>query len=154
MPARIVVVLNELGIAEEAASTLRAQGQDALALIDPMTALEALEGAERIEVLVTCLDFAPGKPNGIALGRMARLRRPGIRVLFVGPADLEEFAEGLGTFMASPVTGRQLVEGVLKARDAEMQAQNAASAGDETLMASAAERRTTGLPGPPRDGSR
>ena len=141
MPARIVVLLNEHEIAEEAASALRHKGQDALALVDPMTALEALEGAERIEVLVTCLDFAPGKPNGIALGRMARLRRPGIRVLFVGPADLEEFAEGLGTFMASPVTGRQLVEGVLKARDAEMQAQNAASAGDETLMASAAERR-------------
>jgi hypothetical protein len=63
MPARIVVVLNEQEIAEEAASALRAQGQDALALVDPMTALEALEGAERIEVLVTCLDFAAGKPN-------------------------------------------------------------------------------------------
>src|SRR6478752_6068605 len=75
MPARIVVVLNEPEIAEEAASALGAQGQDALALVDPMTALEALEGAERIEVLVTGLDFAPGKPNGIALGRMARLKR-------------------------------------------------------------------------------
>ena len=63
MPARIAIVLNEPEVAEEAASALRAQGQDALALVDPMTALEALEGAERIEVLVTCLDFAPGKPT-------------------------------------------------------------------------------------------
>ena len=89
MPARIVVVLNEPEIAEEAASALRAQGHDPLAFADPMTALELLERAERLELLVTCLNFPPGKPNGIALGRMARLKRPSIRVLFVGPADLE-----------------------------------------------------------------
>jgi hypothetical protein len=45
-----------------------------------MTALELLERAERLELLVTSLDLAPGKPNGIALGRMARLKRPGIHV--------------------------------------------------------------------------
>jgi hypothetical protein len=82
-----------------------------------MTALELLERAERLEVLVTCLDFAPGKPNGIALGRMARLKRPGIHVLFVGTADLENHTEGLGTFMTSPVTVPQVVEGVLRMLD-------------------------------------
>ena len=117
MPARIVVVLNEPEIAEEAASALRAQGHDALALADPMAALALLERAERIEVLVTGVDFAPGKLNGIALGRMAKLKRPGIRVLFVGSADHEELAEGLGAFMPSPVTGPQLVEGVLQSLD-------------------------------------
>jgi DNA-binding NtrC family response regulator len=127
MPARVVVVMNEPELAEEAAAALRAQGQDALALADPMTALEALEGAERIEVLVTCLDFAPGKPNGIALGRMARLRRPGIRVLFVGPADLEELADGLGAFMSAPATGPQLVESVLQTLDAELQESSASA---------------------------
>lgn len=153
MPARIVVVLNEQEIAEEAASALRARGQDALALFDPMTALEALEAAERIEVLVTSLDFPPGKPNGIALGRMARLKRPGIRVLFVGPADLEELAEGLGIFMPAPVTGPQVVEGVFQTLDIILdirwtplhpsprdQAQSAAIAGNEALGAVTAER--------------
>jgi hypothetical protein len=99
-----------------------------------------LERAERLELLVTCLDFAPGKPNGIALGRMARLKRPGIRVLFVGPADLEKFAEGLGTFLASPATVSQVVEGVLPILDTDIRwtlsprdkAQSAAIAGDET----------------------
>ena len=80
-----------------------------MALADPMTALELLEGTERLEVLVTCLDFAPGKPNGIALGRMARMKRPGIRVLFLGPADLEKLAEGVGTFVSCPVTVPQVV---------------------------------------------
>jgi DNA-binding NtrC family response regulator len=145
MPARIVVVLNEPEIAEEAASALGAQGQDALALVDPMTALEALEGAERIEVLVTGLDFAPGKPNGIALGRMARLKRPGIRVLFVGPADFENLAEGLGTFMASPVTVPQVVEGILRTLDTapDIPAGSGAECGDRRQrdLGRPAERR-------------
>jgi DNA-binding NtrC family response regulator len=117
MPARVVVVLNEPGFADKTASALRAQGHDALALADPMTALELLEQAERVELLLTCLDFPPGKPNGIALGRMARLKRPGIRVLFVGPADLEKHTEGLGTFLTSPVGVPQLVGGVLRMLD-------------------------------------
>ena len=114
MPARVVFVLDEPGFADETASALQAQGHDALALSDPMTALELLERAERLELLVTCLDFPPGKPNGIALGRMARLKRPGTRVLFVGPADLEKHAAGLGRFLTSPVTVPQVVEGVLQ----------------------------------------
>jgi DNA-binding response OmpR family regulator len=114
MPARVVVVLDEPGFADETASALRAQGHDAFALVDPMTALELLERAERLELLVTCLDFAPGKPNGIALGRMARLKKPGIHVLFVGSADLEKHTEGLGTLLTFPVTVPQLVGGVLR----------------------------------------
>jgi|SRR5689334_9694996 len=112
MPARIVVVLNESGFADKTVSALQAQGQDALALTDPMTALDLLERAERLEVLVTCLDFPPGKPNGIALGLMATSKRPGIRVLFVGPAELQKHADGIGTFLTSPVTVSQVVEGV------------------------------------------
>ena len=117
MPARVVVVLDEPGFADETASALRAQGHDALAIADPMTAWELVERAERLELLVTCLDFPLGKPNGIALGRMARLKRPGTRVLFVGPADLEKHAAGLGTFLTSPVTVPQVVEGVLRMLD-------------------------------------
>ena len=117
MPARVIVVLNEPEFADKTASALRAQGYDVLALADPMMALELLERPERLDLLVTCLDFAPGRPNGIALGRMARLKRPGIRVLFVGPADLEQHAEGLGTFLNSPVTVPQVVEGVLRTLD-------------------------------------
>ena len=117
MPARVVVVLDEPGFADETALALRAQGRDALALGDPMTALELLERTERLELLATSVDFAPGKPNGIALGRIARLKRPGIRVLFIGPSDLEIHAEGLGTFLTSPVTVPQVVEGVLRMLD-------------------------------------
>jgi DNA-binding NtrC family response regulator len=134
MPARVVVVLNEPGFADETASALRAQGHDALALADPMTALELLERAERLELLVTSLDFAPGKPNGIALGRMARLKRPGICVLFIGPADLEKHTEGVGTFLTSPVTVPQVVEGVLQMLDTAPLSSEALEASVEKML--------------------
>ena len=47
-----------------------------------MAALDALENAQRVEVLITRVRFPPGKPNGIALALMARHKRPGIKVLF------------------------------------------------------------------------
>ena len=64
MPARVIVVLNEPEFADKTASALRAQGYDVLALADPMMALELLERPERLDLLVTCVDFAPASPMG------------------------------------------------------------------------------------------
>jgi len=108
MPARVVVVLTEEGIGEQAAAALAAAGYDATCLPDSMAALSALEAAEKIELLITCADFGPGQPNGLALTRMARHKRPGIRVLFVGEPKLEHHMDGLGDFLASPVDAPQI----------------------------------------------
>jgi hypothetical protein len=48
-----------------------------------MAALDAIEVGSRLRVLVTRVDFGPGKPNGIALARMVRVKRPGTKVVFV-----------------------------------------------------------------------
>jgi hypothetical protein len=113
MPARIVVALNEPGFADEAEAMLRGQGYDAKALPDSMAALEALEGAYLIELLVTCPNFPDRKPNGVALARMARTKRPGIKVLFVGPPELEHFTEGLGAYRHSPIGVAEVVEAAI-----------------------------------------
>lgn len=86
MPARVVVVLGP-DLSEETATALGKAGYEAAAFADPMIALDALESAERVELLITRLDFGDGKPNGIALARMTRHKRPKIAVIFVGPAD-------------------------------------------------------------------
>ena len=54
MPARVIVVLNEPEFADKTASALRAQGYDALALADPMTALGLLERPERLSPCHLC----------------------------------------------------------------------------------------------------
>jgi CheY-like chemotaxis protein len=109
MPARVVVVHDDPTFADPLAALLGA-GQDVALFTDPMAALDALDTARTIEVLVTRVQFAPGQPNGIALARMARIKRPGTE--FAGDAA------DLGTFMAHPISvadvaqtvGRLLVE--------------------------------------------
>ena len=79
MPARIVVVHDDPEFVDQLQSALRRAGRDVAAFADLMDALAALDAAQRIEVLITRMQFPPGKPNGLALARMARHKRPGIR---------------------------------------------------------------------------
>jgi hypothetical protein len=60
-------------------------------------------------MLITRLQFPPGQPNGVALGRMARVKRPGVNVLFVGQQESREHADGVGEFLAAPVTAADVV---------------------------------------------
>ena len=113
MPARIVVVLKELGFAERVAAQLVDLRYDAIAVGDSMAALELLEAGRRIELLVTCEQFAPNRPTGLSLARMARYHRPGTKILFIGAPELAAFAEDVGEFMASPVSEPQVVQKVL-----------------------------------------
>ena len=64
MPARVVVVHDEPEFAGKVATALRCAGHDVAVFADPMVALDALDAAANIEVLVTRIKFAPGKPNG------------------------------------------------------------------------------------------
>ena len=115
MPGRVVVVHDGLDFAEQTATTLREiVGFNAAPFDDPMAALDTLEKARSIELLVTCVEFQPGKPNGIALALMARTKRPGIKVLLTGPLELAHHAEGIGHFMAAPVSVAEIVAAAVR----------------------------------------
>jgi DNA-binding NtrC family response regulator len=113
MPARVVIVLDDPASAEKAVAILKRDGIDAMALAGPMVALDALEGAHHVELLVTSLQFAPGKPHGLALARMARTKRPLLKVMFVGDPGLAQHTAGLGEFMAWPVELTALVRSLI-----------------------------------------
>jgi DNA-binding NtrC family response regulator len=112
MPAQIVIVHDQPDFAEEMAAALRLAGHEVAAFHDPMIALDALDAARKIEVLISRIGFAEGKPNGLALARMARAKRPGIRVVFTANPEFEAHAAGLGTFLASPVNVADVVAAV------------------------------------------
>jgi hypothetical protein len=63
-----------------AMTALRSGGHEVRAFTDPMSALGALDEAKRVEVLIT-RGFPPGQPNGVAIARTARLKRPGVKIL-------------------------------------------------------------------------
>jgi uncharacterized protein YigA (DUF484 family) len=110
MPARVVVVLDDLDFANQAVEELAAQKCEAIALPSPLAALDALERAARVEVLITCTAHAEGQPNGVSLALMARSKRRDVEVIFVGAPDQAHYTEGLGTFLTSPVTVEEVVE--------------------------------------------
>ena len=82
MPACIVFVHDDPGFAEPAVAALRAAGYDVVAFHDSMAAIYALEHPQRVKLLITRVRFPSGMPNGVALACMARLKQPGIKVLF------------------------------------------------------------------------
>jgi hypothetical protein len=47
-----------------------------------MSALNALEHPVQIEILIIRVRFPSGTPNGVALARMTRIKRPSVEVLF------------------------------------------------------------------------
>ncbi len=117
MPAQVVVVLREAELGAQAAAALQAAGYDALAIADSMQALRALEQGRRAELLITSVNFERGKPNGLALARMTRLRRPELKVIFTNGADSEQHVSDDGTFLLSPLRPDRLADAVARLID-------------------------------------
>src|SRR5271170_3171663 len=112
MPARVVVVHDDTELVEKLSSLLEQEGHDVATFPDPLAAWDALEAAARTEVLVTRVEFAPGRSNGVALASMARFKRPQIQVLFVALPEYAEAVEGIGTFMALPVSSEVIAKAI------------------------------------------
>jgi DNA-binding NtrC family response regulator len=110
MPARIVVVHDELSFRDSLVESLKASGHDVAAFADTIAAWDALAAAQRVEILITRADFGPGKPHGIALARSARTRRAGIRTLFVARPEYTEDVAQVGLFLPYPATVPQVAE--------------------------------------------
>jgi DNA-binding NtrC family response regulator len=91
---------------------LRDAGYDVASFRDSMSALGALEMAKRVELLVTCVHFPAGQPNGVALGRMTRVKRPDVQILFIAQPETEEHTEGIGEFLALSVSPSDIVDTV------------------------------------------
>jgi DNA-binding NtrC family response regulator len=109
MPAPVLVAHNEQETRELAVTTLRAAFLEVVGFEDPMAALDAIETDSRVRVLVTRVEFGPGKPHGVALARMVRVKRPGTKVVFVARAEYEPHTEGLGVFLPMPLNPDILV---------------------------------------------
>ena len=117
MPARIVVVHDNSDFVQSVVASLQAAGYDTVAFSDSMSGIDALEHPKRIELLITRVRFPEGTPNGAALARMARLKRPGIKVLFTSFPEVRQHTDGLGEFLARPLSTDELLETVRRLLD-------------------------------------
>jgi CheY-like chemotaxis protein len=76
-------------------------------------ALETLESDQPVDVLVTDI-LMPDRIHGFALARMARMRRPELKVLYLTAYDLPT-DEAIGTVLRKPVTDTMLADEIRRA---------------------------------------
>jgi len=64
--------------------------------------VNALETGQ-FEILITPARSPVGQLNGVALGQMARMKRPWIKVVFTIAAENLEYTEGIGEAVIAPI---------------------------------------------------
>jgi DNA-binding NtrC family response regulator len=110
MPAQIVLVHDDAAFTERVSRALMAKGFKVMVLPDPLVALDALETATNVELLITRAQFPAGRSNGQALALMGRRRRPDLKVLFLCQPDIRRYLEDLGEVLMFPVAVSKVVE--------------------------------------------
>jgi len=114
MPGSVLIVHDMPSFLLESAMALGEAGHHVATFTDPMAALKAVEHIEPLDILITRVTFPEGRPNGIALARTFRVKRPTLKVIFAARAHWEAHTEGVGELVPHPVDLRQLVETVMR----------------------------------------
>jgi DNA-binding NtrC family response regulator len=113
--AHILVVDDDVAYAETVTNVLRRHGHEVQQVRDFASALQWLDGSEPVDILVTDI-VMPHRVNGIALSRMALLRRPDVKVIYMTAYDIPGAEdEALGPLLRKPVEESRLVKEVERA---------------------------------------
>lgn len=84
---------------------MRMAGHAVIAVPTTTEALQELESNESIDLAIVDVLMPPGRPHGFAFGRMAKLKRPDLRLIFIsGDARVvEEDGDPPGPVLIKPV---------------------------------------------------
>jgi len=110
---KILLVDDDAAFRYAAVRILRAAGFGVHEASDYRGALEILQSDVALDVMITDIVMPQGI-NGYALGRMATMRRPGLRLIYLTGYDLPTSEAG-GPVLRKPVTGEDLVAAVTRA---------------------------------------
>jgi DNA-binding NtrC family response regulator len=111
----ILLVDDDAACCEAYSKVLRNAGFQVSAAADFRLALEILEAEQPLDLLVVDI-VMPGSVNGLALSRMARMRRKDLKILYVtGYSIPGAEREALGPILLKPVDDQHLVAEVERA---------------------------------------
>lgn len=110
--SRILLVDDDEIFRHAAARCLENGGLDVTVAPDYREALPILESDVPVDVLVTDV-VMPDRVNGLALARMARLRRPSLKIIYVTGYDIPQITdEALGPVLLKPIDNERLLDEV------------------------------------------
>lgn len=108
-PGRILFVDDDAVFAEASAKILRRAGYEVALAPDYRLALQLLESDAPLDLMV-CDIVMPDRVNGLALGRMARLRRRELKIVYITGHDIPGIEdEALGPVLRKPIDHDLLV---------------------------------------------
>jgi CheY-like chemotaxis protein len=111
---QILLVEDDEVFRDATAAMLRSAGYAVQGAPDYRQALEILESDERIDLLITDV-VMPDRVNGLALSRMARMRRLGLPVIYISGYDIPGFEhEALGALLRKPISDELLLAEIAK----------------------------------------
>jgi CheY-like chemotaxis protein len=101
--AYILLVDDDPAFGRASSEVLRDAGFEVYCAEDFRLALEVLEGDQPVDLLLTDI-VMPQRVNGLALARMARMRRPGLKIIYLTGYDLPGAErEALGSVLRKPI---------------------------------------------------
>lgn len=101
--ARILFVDDDVAWGQSAAEELRQKGFDVCLVPDYRGALTELDSDRPIDLLIADI-VMPRNVNGVALSRMARMRRHDLKVMYVSAYDIPGAdEEALGPILRKPL---------------------------------------------------
>jgi CheY-like chemotaxis protein len=111
----ILLVDDDPMFCEAAGQVLRRAGFGVVVVTSFQPALAVLESESPLDLLLTDIAM-PAGINGLALSRMARLRRPNLKVLYITGYSIPGIErEALGPILQKPIDDAALVEAVEQA---------------------------------------
>lgn len=113
MKQNILVVEDDTAGRYTVQQTLSRAGFNVVTATGYLRALEEVCSDRPIDLLLTDV-VMPSGANGFALARMARMRRKGIKVLYMTADDVPN-AQALGDILHKPVSEEKLVNSVREA---------------------------------------
>jgi CheY-like chemotaxis protein len=107
--AHILLVDDDQTFGESIGQVLRRHGFDVSLAFDFREALSVLEGERQVDMLLADI-VMPSSVNGIALSRMARLRRRDLKVIYLTGYNIPGVeSEALGPILQKPIDESELI---------------------------------------------
>ena len=111
----ILVVEDDDSCRDMVTGLLSSAGYKVIGAKDFFKAIEVVEGPAPIDLLLTDVVMPEGTPHGVALGRMAQLKRGHLKVMFmsggVNPTEIDLLTDG-DAFIRKPFSPKELIDAV------------------------------------------